>query len=161
MKHEILLDTEWGGEFPYAGLLERCICAALEAEKVECRCEINVLITDDEGIRRINRDMREIDRPTDVLSFPMYEFRPGEPPGAEAPLDATGLLPLGDMAISYERARAQAAEYGHSVERELGYLAVHSVLHLLGYDHLDDGPQRAQMRAREDIIMDILALPRS
>ncbi|MCD8009041.1 MAG: rRNA maturation RNase YbeY, partial [Clostridiales bacterium] len=104
------------------------------------------------------------DGPTDVLSFPMFHLEPGVPPTEEtAELDpASGLLPLGDMVISYQRAEAQAAEYGHSVRRELGYLAVHSVLHLLGYDHMDgdDGPMKRQMRAREEAIMNELGISR-
>ena len=74
---------------------------------------------------------------------------------------ATGRLPLGDMAISYERAVAQAEEFGHSVQRELGYLAVHSVLHLLGYDHIDEGAQKARMRQREEAIMNQVGMPRA
>ena len=99
--------------------------------------------------------MRDVDRPTDVLSFPEFEFTPGEPPCEEDEElfdPATGLLPLGDMVISLERARAQAREFGHSVKREVGYLTIHSILHLLGYDHLDEGPMKKQMRAREETI---------
>ena len=132
-------------------LLRKAIRAALAAEGV----------TDDSGIHAINLEMREVDRPTDVLSFPMFEFVPGEPPGAEDEdlFDpATGLVPLGDMVISMERVQAQAKEYGHSNRRELAYLTVHSVLHLLGYDHLDEGPMKARMRRREEAIMRELGL---
>ena len=96
--------------------------------------------------------MRGVDRPTDVLSFPMFELAPGEKPGEEDADPATGLVPLGDMCISLERAQTQAKEFGHSTRREVGYLTIHSMLHLLGYDHMDDGPQKAQMRAREEAI---------
>lgn len=162
MKHEIILESELEREFPYGELLNRCITTALAQEGVDVPCEINVLITDDEGIRQINLEQREVDRATDVLSFPMFYFRPGKPPKGDAlDLDPeTGLLPLGDMVISYERALAQAEEYGHSVERELGYLAVHSVLHLLGYDHLDEGEEKRQMRGREEAIMAAVRLER-
>ena len=163
MNHEILMETEVDGAEPYAALLRRVIPAALEAEGVPFPCEVDVLLTDDAGIHRINRDMRGVDRPTDVLSFPEFELTAGEPPQAEDQelLDvATGLLPLGDMVISMERVAAQAKEYGHSNRRELAYLTVHSVLHLLGYDHLDEGPQKAQMRAREEAIMAELGLER-
>ncbi|MCD7821403.1 MAG: rRNA maturation RNase YbeY [Clostridiales bacterium] len=164
MNHEIILESELEEPFPYADLLETCICAALEQEGVAVGCEVDVLITDDAGIHAINREQRGVDRPTDVLSFPMFQLEPGVPPTPEtAETDpATGLLPLGDMVISYQRAEAQAAEYGHSVRRELGYLAVHSVLHLLGYDHMDgdDGPMKRQMRAREETIMNALGIPR-
>ena len=162
MKHEIILESELEQEFPYADLLSRCITAALDEEGVDIACEINVLITDDEGIHQINLEQRGVDRPTDVLSFPMFYFRPGKPPKGDS-LDVdpeTGLLPLGDMVLSYERASAQAEEYGHSVPLELGYLAVHSVLHLLGYDHMDEGEEKRQMRQREDAIMSVLDLTR-
>ena len=134
--------------------------AALGAEGMALRCEINILLTDDEGIRQVNRTMREIDRATDVLSFPMFDLAPGEHPGEEDADPDTGLVPLGDMCISLQRARAQALEYGHSFEREVCYLCVHSVLHLLGYDHLDEGEMKRQMREREEEIMKQLKLER-
>ena len=102
----------------------------------------------------------EVDRPTDVLSFPMFELVPGEKPGAEDADPDTGLVPLGDMVLSLERATAQAEEFGHSVEREVSYLAVHSVLHLLGYDHMDEGEMKAQMRGREEAILGTLGITR-
>ena len=164
MEHEIILESELEAPFPYEKLLKQCISKALEAEGVTAEGEINVLITDDEGIHQINLEQRGVDRPTDVLSFPMFEFIPGAfPEDVEDDLDPeTGLLPLGDMVISYERCLAQAEEFGHSPERELGYLSVHSVLHLLGYDHMDgeDGPMKQQMRAREEKIMASLHLQR-
>ena len=139
---------------PVTRNIQRCVEAVLDAEGVTAACEINVLITDDAGIRAINADMRDIDRATDVLSFPMFELEPGNPPKNWKPyLDpGTRLCPLGDMAISLERARAQAKEFGHSVKREVGYLTIHSMLHLLGYDHLDEGPMKRQMRGREEAI---------
>lgn len=140
--------------------LRRAIRTALAAEGVDFPCEIDVLLTGDAGIHAINRDMRQVDRPTDVLSFPEFELRPGELPGPEDADPGTGLVPLGDMVISMERVAAQAKEYGHSNRRELAYLAVHSVLHLLGYDHLDEGPQKRQMRGREKTIMAELGLSR-
>ena len=140
--------------------LRRVVRAALEAEGVDVPCEVNVLVTGDEGIHQVNLDMRGVDAPTDVLSFPMFDLRPGDKPSREDADPATGLVPLGDMCISLERARAQAKEYGHSNRRELAYLAVHSVLHLLGYDHLDEGPMKARMREREEAVMDSLDLPR-
>ena len=161
MNHQILLSSDLEGEFPYAALLERAITAALEAEGVATPCEVDVLITDDEAIHQINLEQRGVDRPTDVLSFPMFNYLPGQPPADGADADpATGLTPLGDMVISLERARAQAEEYGHPLERELCYLAVHSVLHLLGYDHMDEGEEKAQMRAREEAILGKLGMTR-
>ena len=157
MNHEIIIESELEEAVPTA-LLLRVIPAALEAEQVKLPCEIDVLFTDDEGIQEINSDQRGVDAPTDVLSFPMFELKPGEHPTETDP--DTNLVPLGDMVISYERAVCQAAEFGHSVEREIAYLAVHSVLHLLGYDHMDEGAQKAQMRAREDAILNGLGITR-
>ena len=162
MTHKIWIESEVGTLKEVRTHLRRCIRTALEMEQVPAACEINVLITDDAGIRELNREQRGIDAPTDVLSFPMFELLPGQVPadlGEDADPD-TGLVPLGDMALSYERIRAQAKEYGHSVRREAGYLAVHSVLHLLGYDHMDDGPMKAQMRRREEEILAELDLRR-
>ena len=163
MSHEILIESEWEDTGAYEALLRRVIPAALAAEGVAFPCEVDVLLTDDEGIRDVNREQRGVDRPTDVLSFPMFELSPGQAPalGEEVEADPdTGLVPLGDMVISVERAKAQGEEYGHGSERELAYLAVHSVLHLLGYDHLDEGPEKARMRAREEEILGGLGIVR-
>ena len=141
-------------------LIRRTIRTALAAEGLVAPCEVDVLLTDDNGIHEINREMRQVDRPTDVLSFPEFELAPGQLPGPEDADPGTGLIPLGDMVLSMERVAAQAREYGHSKRRELSYLVTHSVLHLLGYDHLDEGPMKAQMRAREEAIMALLGLER-
>lgn len=141
-------------QFSVSRIVRKCIHSALDAEKIFVPCEINVLITDDQGIQRINRASRPIDKPTDVLSFPMFQLEAGNPPvdwtGYIDP--ETGKCPLGDLVISLERAAKQSDEFGHSLRREIGYLTIHSVLHLLGYDHLDEGPQKAQMRSREEAI---------
>ena len=161
MEHQIIIETEVDGVEDFVGALRQVIPAALEAEGVGLPCEVDVLFTDDEGIHQINLEQRGVDAPTDVLSFPMFEFAPGQPPAEGAEIDPeTGLLPLGDMVVSMERARAQGEEYGHGTKRELAYLAVHSVLHLLGYDHMDDGPQKARMRAREEAILNQLGITR-
>ena len=162
MDHEILIDAEVDGAEPYASLLRRVIPAVLEAEGVTAPCEVDVLFTDDAGIHAINLEQRGVDRPTDVLSFPMFELIPGQPPtGEPEQVDPeTGLIPLGDMVISLERAVTQGTEYGHGTQREVAYLAVHSALHLLGYDHMDEGPQKAQMRAREEEILGRLGILR-
>lgn len=133
---------------------ETWIQTALEAQGVALPCELSVLVTDDEGIHTINREMRGVDRPTDVLSFPMFDLEAGVAPTAELADAESGLIPLGDMVLSLERAQAQGEEYGHSTAREMAYLTVHSVLHLLGYDHLDEGEQKRQMRSREKLIME-------
>ncbi|MBQ8264774.1 MAG: rRNA maturation RNase YbeY [Oscillospiraceae bacterium] len=140
-------------------LLRRAAKAALKAEGVDEDCIISIMLTDDAGIHEINLEQRGIDRPTDVLSFPMNELVPGEFDSEYCEYDfETDMIMLGDMVISLERCEAQAGEYGHSFEREISYLCVHSVLHLLGYDHLDEGEQKARMRLREDAIMDIIGL---
>ena len=135
-------------------IVRKCIRETFRQEGITAPLEINVLITDDENIRAINNASRNIDKATDVLSFPMFDITPGQPPEDwDDYLDPdTGLCPLGDMAISLERAKDQAQTFGHSLKREVGYLTIHSMLHLLGYDHLDEGPQKAQMRAREESI---------
>ena len=160
-KHEIIISADVPGvDEGLRSFLRKVIRTALDAEGVEISCEVNVLVTNDAGIHRVNLDMRDVDAPTDVLSFPMFELAPGDKPSEEDADPATGLAPLGDMCVSLERAKAQAKEYGHSNRRELAYLAVHSVLHLLGYDHLDEGPMKAQMRGREESIMRELGLER-
>ena len=140
--------------------IRRVIRTALQSEGVTLPCEVDVFVTNDRGIHQINKEQRDVDAPTDVLSFPALELRPGELPTAEDADPGTGLIPLGDMALSYERVAAQAKEYGHSNRRELAYLVTHSVLHLLGYDHLDEGPQKALMREHEEIVMEKLELKR-
>jgi len=160
MEHEIYFETEVEVSEQLEPLLRKVITAALEAEGMEDACEISVLITDDEGIHQINLEQREVDRPTDVLSFPMFDLEPGEHPDEEDADPETGLIPLGDMVISLERATEQAGEFGHSVEREVCYLTVHSVLHMLGYDHMDEGPMKAQMRQREEAILGALGITR-
>ena len=160
MEHSIIFETEVETPRELEPLLQKVIRASLDAEGMEDDCEINVLITDDEGIHQINLEQRDVDRPTDVLSFPMFDLEPGEHPDEMDADPETGLIPLGDMVISLERTREQAAEFGHSVEREVCYLCVHSVLHLLGYDHMDEGPMKAQMREREEVILGELGITR-
>lgn len=142
--------------------IKRCIGKALRMQKVTVPCEINVFVTDNPGIRAINAASRNIDRETDVLSFPCFEFQPGKLPDSwDEYIDPdTKRVPLGDMCISLEKALEQGIEFGHGVKREVGYLVVHSVLHLLGYDHLDEGAMKRQMRKREEAIMAQLMLPR-
>lgn len=156
MRHKVNLVFEQLSlqKFVISSNIRKCIQATLDAEGIPVRCEINVLVTDDAGIQVINRESRNLDKPTDVLSFPMFQLEAGNPPREwdEYQDPATGLVPLGDMCISLERAVAQAEEFGHSTRREVGYLTIHSMLHLLGYDHLDEGPQKRQMRGREEAI---------
>lgn len=162
MNHNIIISSDLEEDTrEVEALLQTVIPAALEAEGVAVPCEVDVLLTDDAGIHAINLEQREVDAPTDVLSFPMFQYAPGHPPVDASDADpATGLTPLGDMVISLERARAQGEEYGHGTRREAAYLAVHSVLHLLGYDHMDEGPEKARMRAREEAILGEMGITR-
>ena len=112
-------------------------------------------MTDNEGIRVLNREHRNIDAPTDVLSFPLLDWHDGKgamPEKWEYDPESH-CVELGDVVLSHERALAQAEEFGHSADRECGYLTVHSILHLLGYDHVDDEPRRRLMRQHEEDIM--------
>ncbi|MBO5555631.1 MAG: rRNA maturation RNase YbeY [Oscillospiraceae bacterium] len=156
MNHEIYIsrDVKNLGHRNCAALIRRAASRALEAEKIQVPCIISVMLTDDEGIRRVNREFRGIDRATDVLSFPLNELVPGafDPDLCEREPDSGAVL-LGDMMISLPHCEAQGEEFGHGFDREIQYLTVHSVLHLLGYDHMDEGEQKRQMRAREKAIM--------
>lgn len=153
-KINLVFDSNSLKKFIIASNIRTCIHETLKAEGISVPCEINVLVTNDAGIQTINRASRSIDKPTDVLSFPMFNLSAGAPPADWGPYidPETGMCPLGDMCISLERAIAQAKEFGHSVRREVGYLTIHSMLHLLGYDHLDEGAQKRQMRSREEAI---------
>jgi len=156
MEHEIYISREKSGlgHNESAALIKRAVNMALDAEGVDVPCIISVMLTDDEGIHYVNREFRSVDRPTDVLSFPMNELVPGEFDAelCERDMD-TGAVLLGDMMISIPRCQAQGEEFGHGYKRELMYLTVHSVLHLLGYDHVDEAEMKAQMRKREKAIM--------
>lgn len=159
MKNKIILRREKKG-LGCAGagrLIRRAVGAALKAEHIDGPCEVSVLLTDDEGIRRLNSEFRGVDSATDVLSFPANEFPAGgfDFEAAEKDPD-TGRAVLGDMAISVEHVRAQGAEFGHGTKREMQYLTVHSVLHLLGYDHMDEGEMKRVMRSREKEIMSVI-----
>ena len=157
MEHEIEISREKTslGHNEAAGLIRKAVRRVLDAEGVDRPCLVSVLLTDDEGIRAVNREFRGIDRETDVLSFPLNDLIPGkfDPEGCERDWD-TGAVMLGDMMISIPACEKQGEEFGHGFEREIQYLAVHSVLHLLGYDHVDEGEQKRLMRAREKAIMD-------
>ena len=162
MKHHIVISFTGFRNLILAAKLRKYIETALRMQDFPFSCEINVLVTDDMTIRALNQANRDIDKATDVLSFPMFTMIPGElPTDWESYLDPeSGCVPLGDMAISMDHAKAQAKEFGHSVNREVGYLTVHSILHLLGYDHVDEGVMKKQMRAREEAILAELGLLR-
>lgn len=135
-------------------LVRRCCNAVLKLENFEGPAEIGVTFTDNAGIRELNKQYRDKDIDTDVLSFPM-----GENGVYDIDME-TGAKILGDVVISMEKARDQAERFGHSFQREVGYLTAHSVLHLLGYDHVDN-LERVRMREKEELIMEQLGLPAS
>lgn len=165
MEHRIRITSEV--EIPEASspaeLIIRCARAALEQEGAPEGCFIDVTIVDGETIREINRENRGKDMVTDVLSFPMLEFFDGKWPEMieEERSPEDGSLFLGDMILNYDRAKEQAAEYGHSVERECGFLTVHSVLHLLGYDHERSEEERQLQRRQEEAVLSALGLIRN
>ena len=132
-----------------AALVKKAAAAALRAEGVDEPCEIGVTLTNDEGIHGINCEQRGVDRPTDVLSFPIDEMNYD-----------TDRRYLGDMVLSLERAEAQGEEYGGGFVHEVQYLTVHSVLHLLGYDHLTSEEDDRDMRARQDAVLDMMGITR-
>lgn len=135
-------------------LVRRAVETTLDCEQYENPIEVSVTFTDNEGIRELNRKFRNIDRPTDVLSFPLFDYT-GE--SEEPPVDEfVGML--GDIVISLEQAKKQAEEFGHSFEREAAFLTVHSMLHLLGYDHEAGGDEEADMRRRQREILDRMGL---
>ena len=134
-------------------LVRMSVEAALAYEEIGRDLEVSVTFTDDEGIRKLNRSYRKIDRTTDVLSFPLFDFE-GEGDAMSDELDDM----LGDIVLSLERAAAQAEEFGHSFEREVAFLTVHSMLHLLGYDHETSEEDELDMRRRQTEIMEMLGL---
>lgn len=137
-------------------LVKMAIYSALEYEDFSKKAEISVTFTDNEGIHEINSAQRGVDAPTDVLSFPMMS---GDDSDADTDY-SNGAVMLGDIVLNLERARAQAAEYGHSYTREVAFLTVHSVLHLLGYDHLTSEEDDRDMRARQDAVLDMMGITR-
>ena len=163
MKHRIVIRCEGRSlrDFALKQQISKCITAALAHQGVNTPCEINVLVTDDEGIRAINNAYRKIDKATDVLSFPMNELTPGafDPDACEWDYETERAM-LGDMVISMERCAEQAETYGHSFAHEVSYLTVHSVLHLLGYDHETSPLDAANMREKEEAILGELGISR-
>lgn len=155
MKTMIYFNNSQDGPISYGlkMLIRRAVCATLEYELYGNDCEISVTLTDNEGIHALNKQFRGIDSPTDVLSFPLVEYEGTDEP----PVDEDGNM-LGDIVISLERAEEQADEFGHSFEREVAFLCVHSMLHLLGYDHVNSEDEDKEMRRRQSEIMDRLGL---
>ena len=134
-------------------LVRRAIKATLEYEGYENNAEISLTFTDNEKIRRINSQFRGIDKPTDVLSFPLNDYENTPASLADEPSGC-----LGDIVISLERAKEQADEFGHRLDREIAFLTVHSMLHLLGYDHVDSEADELDMRRRQSEILKNMGL---
>ena len=157
---EFILENETDEEISEQQIneLNRVCCEIMKNEECNFDAEISFTFTDNEGIREINRDYRNIDRPTDVLSFPMLEFCDDET-DVEYETE-NGLVLLGDIVISIERAKEQAQEFGHSLRRELAFLTAHSMLHLLGYDHVDDPVGEKMMMEKQDRALNALGITR-
>ena len=159
-------ETEDSFDFDYEKAAESIIKQALDYLKCPYEVQVNLTLTDNEGIHEINKEYRQIDRPTDVLSFPLIDYEePNVFPenleeAAEDYFDLdTGELMLGDIIISVEKCKEQAVEYGHSVLREYSFLIVHSILHLFGYDHMEDD-ERAVMEQKQREILDAAGISR-
>lgn len=145
-------------DLPYEEIIQKVILEAMDYASCPYEAEVSVLLTDNEGIREINRDNRNIDAPTDVLSFPMADYEtPCEFERLEEASEdyfnmETGELMLGDIVLSVDKIQEQADKYGHTQERELAFLVAHSMLHLFGYDHMDDAERLVMEEKQEEIL---------
>ncbi len=157
---QVIIENELESDLPeyFSEVINTVVAASVAHIDCPYECEVNVLFTDNAGIQGINRDQRDIDAPTDVLSFPMLEF---EEPGNFDVVNEedvwqfnpeTGDLLLGDIVLNMDRIQSQAKEYGHSVKRELAFLCAHSMLHLSGYDHMTDEEREVMERLQEEIL---------
>lgn len=152
-KKEVTLELE--------KMIKTAIESTLELENIKVETEVSMILIDNAEIHELNKQFRSVDRPTDVLSFPQLEgedFNMAINDDTALDIDEEAVM-LGDIALSLERADEQASEYGHSFEREVAYLTVHSMLHLLGYDHMEDEEKKI-MREKEEKVMDIIGLSR-
>lgn len=141
-------------------LLTQAVEISLKTEGFNIPSEINILLTDDDSIREINREQRNIDKSTDVLSFPMLDIYKGEIRSDTGDFDMEeNLLLLGDIVISMETAKRQAEEYGHSFEREMAFLTTHGLYHLLGYDHMNEEDER-EMMGKQEAVLEKMGLAR-
>jgi len=162
MNIEIEYESEDRLGIPYEEVIEKVVQAALESELCPYEAEVSVLLTDDEEIRKINSQFRYIDNTTDVLSFPMVDYRtPGNFDVLEEELSdmyfnpGSGELILGDIAISIQKIRSQAESYGHSLERELAFLVAHSMFHLMGYDHMEEMERLVMEEKQESLLQEL------
>ena len=146
-------DNEYDWDF-LKSVVQLAADGTLEHQNITDDCELSVTFTDNEGIWQLNREYRDVDRPTDVLSFPMYSFADGDTPPEDM------YFSLGDMVLSVERAMEQADEFGHDLRREIAFLTVHSMLHLLGYDHETSEEDEKEMFALQETILDEIGIKR-
>ena len=151
--HDVFINNEYDGSFAVSPELKRLIvnvaAETLKYENFAGQAEVSVTLCGDGRIRELNREYRGVDRVTDVLSFPLFDEE-----------EDGGKKPLGDIVIDVDRAVLQAAEYGHSVEREIAFLTVHSMLHLLGYDHEEGKAQESEMFAKQEVVLSSMGLTR-
>lgn len=147
-------------DLSYEAIIQTVISEALDYEKCPYEAEINVILTDNNGIQEINREQRQIDHPTDVLSFPMVDYKsPSNFDHVENFVEdyfnpESGELLLGDIVVSVDKVKEQAEKYGHSTARELAFLVAHSMLHLFGYDHMEE-EDRLVMEKKQREILDL------
>lgn len=145
-------------DIPWEAIIRDVVEASLDYEKCPYEAEVNVILTDDDGIQEINRDYRQIDAPTDVLSFPLIEYKTVsdfdhvEEQAEDYFNPETGELVLGDIIISVDKVAEQAEKYGHSQERELAFLTAHSMLHLCGYDHMEEDERQLMENRQREIL---------
>ncbi len=166
MTCEISYEADTPLSIPYEEIIRRVVEGALDQEGCPYEAEVSVTLTSGDEVRKLNREFRGVDRTTDVLSFPMVEYaRPAdfdfleEDDTSDCFNPETGELLLGDIVLSVEKIREQAEEYGHSLKRELAFLTAHSMLHLMGYDHMEE-EERHLMEERQRLLMEALGIPR-
>ena len=149
-KMTLLIDNRTDFEITedFEKLFNDVVKESLRYEEFDPECEVSLSIVSNDEIQEINKQFREIDAPTDVLSFPLLTFEEGE----QADVNENNEIMLGDIIISIDKAKAQAEEYGHGLRRELAFLTAHSMLHLMGYDHMEEEEQREMFKKQDDIL---------
>ncbi len=149
-KMTLLIDNRTDFEITeeFEKLFNDVVKESLRYEEFDPECEVSLSIVSNDEIQEINKQFREIDAPTDVLSFPLLTFEEGE----QADVNENNEIMLGDIIISIDKAKAQAEEYGHGLRRELAFLTAHSMLHLMGYDHMEEEEQKEMFKKQDDIL---------
>ncbi len=149
-KMTLLIDNRTDFEITeeFEKLFNDVVKESLRYEEFDPECEVSLSIVSNDEIQEINKQFREIDAPTDVLRFPLLTFEEGE----QADVNENNEIMLGDIIISIDKAKAQAEEYGHGLRRELAFLTAHSMLHLMGYDHMEEEEQKEMFKKQDDIL---------